>query len=170
MFAKFKAGVRAQVSESDSATHYDLGLAYREMGLFKDAIDEFELAARDPKSECVCQSMIGMIHQNQGNVNDAIDAFIKGLHAETKSVEQEISLYYELGDAYEAKGNAPEALYYFRKVAHRDPNYNDARGNVGARVRALQANQRPARAQAVNASDEFDAAFDAILGDGGKLP
>jgi tetratricopeptide (TPR) repeat protein len=170
VFAKFKAGVRAQVSESDSATHYDLGLAYREMGLVKDAIDEFELAARDPKKECVCQSMIGMIHRSQGNINGAIDACIKGLHAGEKSVEQEMSLYYELGDAYETKGNAPEALYYFRKVAHRDPGYHDPRGAIAARVRAVQTSQRPSRAQAVNSNDEFDAAFDAILGDGGKLP
>ena len=67
VFAKFKAGVRAQVSEADSATHYDFGLAYREMDLLQDAIDEFEVAARDPKRECVCQSMIGMIYRAQGN-------------------------------------------------------------------------------------------------------
>ena len=88
VFAKFKAGVRAQVSETDSATHYDLGLAYREMGLLDDAIDEFEVAARDPKRECVCQSMIGVIQRNKGNVNAAIDAYIKGLHAESKTGDQ----------------------------------------------------------------------------------
>ncbi|HEX9297759.1 MAG TPA: tetratricopeptide repeat protein [Polyangiaceae bacterium] len=165
VFAKFKAGVRAQVSETDSATHYDLGLAYREMDLIQDAIDEFELAARDPKRECVCQSMIGMIHRSQNNVNAAIDAFIKGLHAEHKTSEQEVSLYYELGDAYESKGNASEALYYFRKVAHRSPGYDDPRGSVAMRVRGLQSpGQRPARERAVGASDEFDAAFDAALG------
>ncbi len=42
VFEQFKAGVAAQVSESDAATHYDLGVAYKEMGLFTDAISEFE--------------------------------------------------------------------------------------------------------------------------------
>jgi tetratricopeptide (TPR) repeat protein len=169
VFAKFKAGVRAQVSETDSATHYDLGLAYREMGLFDDAIDEFEVAARDPKRECVCQSMIGMIHRNKDNVNAAIDAFIKGLHAETKTAEQEISLYYELGDAYESKGNAQEAIYYFRKVAHRAPTHDDPRGAVSLRIRNLQSGGvRPSMERAVGASDEFDAAFDAAIGTNGK--
>ena len=65
----------------DAATHYDLGVAYKEMGLFTDAITEFELAARDPGRECVCQSMIGMIHREHGNIDAAIDAFIRGLHA-----------------------------------------------------------------------------------------
>ncbi len=168
VFAKFKAGVRAQVSETDSATHYDLGLAYREMDLVKDAIDEFLLAARDPKRECVCQHMIGMIHRGQGDVNAAIDAFIKGLHAEQKTSDQEVSLYYELGDAYEAKGNASEALFYFRKVAHRSSNYDDPRGSVTERIRNVQAlGHLPAPMErAVNSSDEFDAAFDAAFGAG----
>jgi tetratricopeptide (TPR) repeat protein len=163
VFAKFKAGVRAQVSETDSSTHYDLGLAYREMDLIKDAIDEFELAARDPKRECVCQSMIGMIRRQQNDVAAAIEAFIKGLHAEHKTPEQELSLYYELGDAYEAKGNATESLYYFRKVAHRAPEHDDARGGVAERIRTLQGiGHRPSRERAVGASDEFSDAFDAL--------
>jgi tetratricopeptide (TPR) repeat protein len=162
VFAKFKAGVRAQVSETDSATHYDLGLAYREMDLIKDAIDEFELAARDPKRECVCQSMIGMIYRQRNDVAAAIEAFIKGLHAEHKTPEQELSLYYELGDANEAKGNATEALYYFRKVAHRSPEHDDPRGGVGERIRALQVGHRPSRERAVGDTDEFSDAFDAL--------
>ncbi len=166
VFAKFKAGVRAQVSETDSATHYDLGLAYREMDLLTDAIDEFLLAARDPKRECVCQHMIGMIYRAQSNVNGAIDAFIKGLHAENKTPDQEISLYYELGEAYESKGNEQEALFYFRKVAHRAPNHEDPRGSVNARLRKLQGGHRAPIERAVNASDDFDAAFDAALGVG----
>src|SRR6185503_7758551 len=42
VFEKFKAGVKAQVAENDSATHYDLGVAYKEMGLLPDAVGEFE--------------------------------------------------------------------------------------------------------------------------------
>jgi len=165
VFAKFKAGVRAQVSETDSATHYDLGLAYREMDLIKDAIDEFELAARDPSRECVCQSMIGMIHRQRGDVGVAIEAFIKGLHAEHKTPEQELSLYYELGDAYEAKGNATESLYYFRKVAHRAPDHEDLRGPVAERIRTVQGiGHRPSRERAVGQSDEFSDAFDSLSG------
>ena len=68
VFAKFKEGVRAQISDSDSSTHYDLGVAYKEMGLLPDAITEFAMAARDPKLECTCFSMIGMIQLEQGAV------------------------------------------------------------------------------------------------------
>jgi tetratricopeptide (TPR) repeat protein len=169
VFAKFKEGVRAQVSESDSQTHYDLGLAYREMGLVSDAIDEFEISARDPGRECVSQSMIGIIHRSQDNVDGAIQAFMKGLHAEIKTQDQENSLYYELGDCWAAKGDPSEALYFFRKVAHRNPSYNDPRGSIATRVRALQKPDRapPGSAAPAKGSDDFDAAFDAVVS-GGK--
>jgi tetratricopeptide (TPR) repeat protein len=162
VFAKFKEGVKQQVSESDSETHYDLGVAYREMGLMKDAISEFDLAAKDPYRECVCFSMIGMIHRELGELEQAIESLIRGLHAERKTVDQELSIYYELGCIYELKGNPREALYYFQKVSNRDPNFRD----VANRIRAIQIGFGAAPARpAANAEDDFDRAFDDLLSD-----
>jgi tetratricopeptide (TPR) repeat protein len=159
VFAKFKEGVAREVSESDSGTHYDLGVAYREMGLHQDAIAEFEIAARDPKLVCTCCAMIGMIHLEQGELEKAAEAYIRGLGAAQKTVDQEMSLYYDLGVVYEMKGSTSEALYYFRKIARRDPGYRDVRD----RVEALEGS---ARAKGTNRSldgDGFDAAFDDLF-------
>ena len=46
---------------------------------------EFQLAARDPARECVCQSMIGYIALQQGDVDGAINAFIRGLGASARN-------------------------------------------------------------------------------------
>ncbi len=172
VFQQFKAGVAAQISESDAATHYDLGVAYKEMGLVSDAIAEFELAARDPGRECVCQSMIGMIYREHGNVDGAITAFIHGLHAKVKNPDQEMALTYEIGDCYEERRSADQALYYFQRVARMNPAYDDMRGSVADRVRRLEPAPMPMpAAMAVGAEtvDEFDAVLDDLLG-GGKLP
>jgi tetratricopeptide (TPR) repeat protein len=173
VFQQFKAGVAAQISESDAATHYDLGVAYKEMGLFSDAIQEFELSSRDPGRECVCQSMVGMIHRETGNVDAAIDAFIRGLHAQAKTRDQELALTYEIGDCYEQRRATDQALYYFQRVARVEPGYNDMRGSAAERVRRLEPAPMPkAPAMAVGADtggDEFDAALDDLLG-GGELP
>src|SRR5258706_6032098 len=90
VFEQFKAGVAAQISESDAGTHYDLGVAYREMGLYTDAINEFSLAARDPARDCVCQSMIGSLYRQlvPPNFEAAIDAIIRGMNASHKTREQ----------------------------------------------------------------------------------
>ncbi len=158
VFAKFKEGVKAQVSESDSATHYDLGVAYKEMGLHRDAIAEFEMAARDPARECVAWSMIGMVHLELAELDAAVEAFIRGLHAEQKSAEQENALYFELGAIYDNRGNAREALYYFEKVGRRDPGFRD----VAQRIRALKGSAVRTR-QNVSGEDEFDRAFDDLF-------
>ncbi|MCB9590641.1 MAG: tetratricopeptide repeat protein [Polyangiaceae bacterium] len=161
VFAKFKEGVRAQVSDQDSATHYDLGVAYKEMGLLADAIGEFELASRDSIRECMCYAMIGMIHLEQGDLDRAAEAYVRGLAAQNKTVEQEMSLYYDLGNVYEMKGSAAEAVYYFEKIARRDPGYRD----VKERIEALRPQQptRATAARAVNDDEEFDRVFDDLF-------
>jgi tetratricopeptide (TPR) repeat protein len=167
VFEQFKAGVAAQISESDAGTHYDLGVAYREMGLFTDAVNEFDLASRDPARACVCQSMIGFIWRQMGNVEQAVDAFIRGLTASQKTHEQEQLLLYEIGDAYESWGAREQAYYYFQQLGRIEPGYQDPRGDIETRMRNVEpAHGKATGARAVGAeamTDEFDAALDDLL-------
>jgi len=168
VFEKFRAGIRSQVSENDSATHYDLGVAYKEMGLIPDAIHEFELAARDPQRECNCFAMIGLVYLEQGQLDRAVESYVRALSAGDKTVEQEMNVYYDLGTVYEMKGKTQDALYYFQKIARRDPGYRD----VSERLGALQPEKdRPpvsSSARAVGDQDEFDSVFDDLFERGGK--
>jgi tetratricopeptide (TPR) repeat protein len=162
VFEKFKAGVKAQVAENDSATHYDLGVAYKEMGLLPDAVTEFELAARDPARECMCFAMIGLIYLEQSQLDRAAEAYVRALSAAAKTVEQEMSLYYDLGTVYEMKGKNQDALYYFQKIARRDPGYRD----VAERIQQLSPAPPPpavSSSRAVGDGDEFDRVFDDLF-------
>jgi tetratricopeptide (TPR) repeat protein len=169
VFEKFRAGIRSQVSENDSATHYDLGVAYKEMGLIPDALNEFELAARDPARECNCFAMIGLVHLEQGHLDRAVESYVRALSAQDKTVEQEMNVYYDLGTVYEMKGKTQDALYYFQKIARKDPGYRD----VSERLGALQPeHDRPPvstnNVRAVGDPDEFDSVFDDLFEGGGK--
>ena len=113
------------LDEGDSDTHYDLGLAYKEMTLLDDAIKSFEKALRAPGREVQCRVMIGMCLREQGNPTEAIHQFKQGLHAEPSERERQ-SLYYEIGMTYEAIGDDSESLYYFEMVMKRDPGFADA--------------------------------------------
>ena len=160
VFAKFKEGVAKQISVDDSDSHYNLGIAYKEMMLIDDAIREFEVAAQDPKRECVCCSMIGIIEIERGRMNEAIDAFLRGLASPNKDAQQETVLCYEIGACYEAKKLNKEALSYYQKAMRRDPNYKD----VQERVRRLgKVEPKMQRQAAVGADDEFDRAFDDLV-------
>jgi tetratricopeptide (TPR) repeat protein len=162
IFAKFKAGIRAQVSENDSATHYDLGVAYKEMGLIADAVHELEVAARDAQRECMCHAMIGLIHLEQNSLDLAADSYVKALAAPVKTVEQEMNLYYDLGTVYEMKGKPQDALYYFRKIARKDPGYRDVSERVAALTQEKPISE-PSGTRAVNDDDEFERVFDDLF-------
>jgi tetratricopeptide (TPR) repeat protein len=163
VFAKFKAGVRAQVAEADSATHYDLGVAYKEMGLVTEAITEFEAAARDPHRECMCYAMIGLIYLERNDLDRSAESYKKALSAQSKTVEQEMNLYYDLGTVYEMKGDAQDALYYFQKIARRDPGYRDVADRLGALAPGTaQPKEKPPQ-RAVNDDDDFERAFDDLF-------
>ncbi|HVW25940.1 MAG TPA: tetratricopeptide repeat protein [Polyangiaceae bacterium] len=164
VFAKFKEGVRAQVSESDSSTHYDLGVAYKEMGLLPDAINEFKLAAKDTRFECTCNAMIGMIQLELGRLDEAAESYIAALGAAQKTIDQEMSLYYDLGNVYEMKGMNPEALYYFQKIARRDPGYRDVRDRIETlEPKKPVVQQAAGRMRQIQSDDELEAAFDDLF-------
>lgn len=158
VFAKFKEGVKAVVDDSDAATHHDLGLAYKEMGLQADAISEFELAARDPSRTCMCLAMIGMIYRDLGDTKKARDAFQEALKAEQKTREQELGIQYDIALLYQSEGAKHDYIRTLKAIAKMDPNYRD----VGARIRAL-GEAVPERGEDQE-QDEFDAAFDNLLG------
>jgi tetratricopeptide (TPR) repeat protein len=112
------------VDEGDAETHYDLGLAYKEMGLLDEAVKAFEKVLRAPGREVQCRLMLGMCQREQGNPNEAIHQFKQGLHANASDRER-LSLYYEIGITYEAMGDDGEALYYFDAVVKREPSFAD---------------------------------------------
>ncbi len=164
VFAQFKEKVSQTLAADDGTAHRDLGQAYKEMGLADDAIGEFEIAARDPKLEVEVRFLIGMIETERGNLKQAIAAYQKALNAKVRTPEQETILCFEIGSAYEAMRMTKDALNYYQRVARRDANYRD----VQDRIRRLSRHdtKAPVRQVAVGADDEFDRAFDELLGDG----
>ena len=164
VFAQFKEKVQQTLSADDGKAHYDLGQAYKEMGLADDAIGEFETASRDPKLEVEARFLIGMIETERGNLKQSIAAYQKALSAKVRTPEQETILCFEIGSAYESMRLTKEALNYYQRVTRRDANYRD----VQERIRRLQTRdtKAPIRQVAVGADDEFDRAFDELLGDG----
>jgi len=130
------------VDEGDAETHYDLGLAYKEMGLHDEAIKAFEKVLRVPGREVQCHIMIGMCHREMGNASEAIQQFKQGLHAEPQERERH-SLYYEIAMTYESIGDDGEALYYFEMIMKRDPSFADAGPRADSlRQRGAGRNQR----------------------------
>lgn len=154
-----KGVIEKGVTAEDFETHYDLGIAYKEMGLLDDAINEFRIVMKDPAREVQCHLMIGLCFLEKGMQTDAIGQFKKGLYVEGITEREALSLYFELGQAYERLNDPREALYYYEKVLKRDGHFRD----VQKRVDALRGGA-PAAAPIPERADDVDAAFDTLLG------
>ncbi len=76
---EFKEGVNSSISKEDYATHFDLGIAYREMSLFREAIQEFEKVLLSPDHRLKAQEMLGRCTFDMKRYDEAEDHFRKGL-------------------------------------------------------------------------------------------
>ncbi len=125
LFKQFQKGVAEQLGEEDHATHFDLGLAYREMGLFDEAIGEFQLVLKAPELALDAMTLIANCYLDKGLPEEAASWFEKALATPGISPEAELGLRYELGRALEAAGNVSAALAQFAEVLAINPTYRD---------------------------------------------
>ena len=75
IFEEFKKGLEKEIGTEDYETHYNLGIAYKEMGLIDDAIKEFQTSKNDPERLIPSVSMLGMCYMAKGLYSLAIDSF-----------------------------------------------------------------------------------------------
>jgi len=139
VFREFQKGVAEQLSEEDSDTHFNLGIAYKEMGLLPEAIREFQISSRDPGYYIESCSMIGVCYVEQGMAEQAAEWYRKAMDAPDLSHDALLALRYDLASALEMAGDLGEAYALFESVAAADPRYRD----VGERM-SLLAGQRQA--------------------------
>jgi tetratricopeptide (TPR) repeat protein len=134
VFREFKKGVDKQLSREDYDTRYNLGIAYKEMGLIDEAISEFQLAAKDANRMLECSSMLGICFLEKGMPQLAVKWFEKGLQAPGRREEEYQALRYDLAAALEAGGETRRALAIYIDLYGQDANLRD----VAAKVRELQ--------------------------------
>jgi tetratricopeptide (TPR) repeat protein len=131
--ASFKQGVAENLSPEDFDTHYNLGIAYREMGLVDEAIGEFEIAIKNRDYMIGCCSLLGLCFRDKGEAETAMQWYRKGL-AEPDLLEQERhALLYDLAETYETAGDLESARKTFVEISQVDGGYRD----VGERLAAL---------------------------------
>jgi tetratricopeptide (TPR) repeat protein len=143
VFEEFKKGLEEQVSSEDTETHYNLGIAYREMGLVDDAISTFQTARKDPDYFVQASTMLGTCYMEKGLYSLAAEAFQSVLEKVDPNEETAWSVKYDLADALEKDEKLEEALDYFTAVFGWDSAYRE----VSERVETLKAKVGPKAAE-----------------------
>jgi tetratricopeptide (TPR) repeat protein len=121
----FKKGVAENLSTEDYDTHYNLGIAYREMGLLDEAVGEFQLASKSPTYLVSCASMLGLCFLEKNLPELAVKWYRRGLEAPGLGEEDQLGLLYDLGSAYLAAGDDDNAYRIFVEAYGINSNYRD---------------------------------------------
>jgi tetratricopeptide (TPR) repeat protein len=121
----FKKGVAEHLSPTDYDTHFNLGIAYREMGLLDEAIGEFQLAAKDARYLVVSSSMLGLCFLDKGLPELSVKWYRRGMEAPNLAEDDMLGLMYDLGNAYMAMGDMSSAFATFVELYGINTNYRD---------------------------------------------
>jgi tetratricopeptide (TPR) repeat protein len=134
VLAAFRKGVEQQVDQEDYDTHYNLGIAYKEMGLMDEAIGEFQFAARDPSRTLECCGILGLCFRDRGMPEIALKWYRRGLDMPGLDDQRAIGLRYDMAEAYREKGDLEQALKMYTEVYGVDSNYRE----VAARIKEVK--------------------------------
>jgi pilus assembly protein FimV len=145
VFEEFRAELGEMGAEDeDLETHYNLGIAFREMGLLEEAISEFQKVAKATERgrafryTMQCCTFLGLCFMDKGQPGVAAIWYERALHTPDLDPESVLALRYDLGVAQESAGEPSAALKSFSQVYAMNIDYRD----VGERIAALQ---KPAR-------------------------
>ena len=133
MLKKFKQGVAENVDSEDHESHYDLGVAYKEMGLLDEAISEFQKALRGQSNRVRTYEALGQCFLEKKQLPVAATILQRALSEPGARDEQLVGVLYLLGYVNEALGKPAEAKGFYERVFGVDIQFRD----VGDRLNAV---------------------------------
>lgn len=119
----------APTEEGDYETHYQMAVAYQEMGLMEDSIREFQDAVNLVKPNdgtrrfFKCANLLGHCFMEKQMPNLALMWYKRALETPDLTGDERQALVFELGIAYEAGGDQEKAIEYFEQVYAVDVDY-----------------------------------------------
>jgi tetratricopeptide (TPR) repeat protein len=143
ILSDFKKGVEKQLGSEDYDTRYNLGIAYKEMGLIDEAIAEFQIASKDPKRFLECCSMLGLCFIEKGMPKLAVKWYQRGLETGGFTEEEYLGLKYEMANAYELMSEFEKALEYYQEVYGVNAGYRNVTKKVKEINDYIRSKERP---------------------------
>jgi tetratricopeptide (TPR) repeat protein len=108
---------------NSAETHFELGLAFVQMGLLEDALRELGRAAEEPRLRASSAALLGSVHLERGEPERAIGWYRCGLATRGLSRRTRFQLLAELGRAHQLAGEERQAARAFDQAAEIDPNH-----------------------------------------------
>jgi tetratricopeptide (TPR) repeat protein len=133
MLKKFKQGISENVEDDDHEAHYDLGVAYKEMGLVDEAIAEFQKALRGTQNRARTFEALGQCFLEKKQLPVATTILQRALSEPGIGDEQLVGVLYLLGYIHESLSKWADAKAMYERVFAADIKFRD----VGDRLNAV---------------------------------
>ncbi len=136
VFDEFRAELGELEEDEDVETHYNLGIAYREMDLIEEAISEFQKVAKMVQNgkpfryAMQCYTLLGLCFMGRNEGKIAAMWYKKALAMPNLDQESVLALLYDLGVAQETGGDSAAALDSFKQVYAMNIDYRDVAGRI----------------------------------------
>jgi tetratricopeptide (TPR) repeat protein len=121
----------SEMDSSDAQMHFDLGLAFKEMELYDEAINEFRLASSDSARRMACLIMQGACLRARGEFDTAAN-MLKMLLKPGLSLDDSCAVKYELFLTYESAGKTDEATRLLNEIDSANPDFRDVSSRINA--------------------------------------
>jgi tetratricopeptide (TPR) repeat protein len=125
MLAHFRQKVAENIEVEDSASHYDLGVAFMEMGLVDDAIAQFQVALRGGANPLATLELLGQCFVDKAQYAVAGRVLDRALKLSGVADGDIVGVLYLLGRIDEATGKPESAREYYERVVSVDIRFRD---------------------------------------------
>jgi len=126
MLEKFKAGIARSVDDADFDSHYDLGIAFREMGLIDEAINAFQKATRGSGFRVRASEALGECFLEKGQPGVAATILDRVVTEKNLDDDSLVGVFYLLGRTAEELDKPDEAANYYQRVIAVNMSFRDA--------------------------------------------
>ena len=132
---QFMQGVNANIDAGDFQAHYDLGIAFKEMGLLDEAIAQFQKALRSPDGRLRASEALGIAFFDKGRFAIAEAVLSRAIESLPETDDAKIALIYWWGRSLEAQGKGDAAVRCYERALAVDITFLD----LGDRLQRINA-------------------------------
>ncbi|UCG92633.1 MAG: tetratricopeptide repeat protein [candidate division WOR-3 bacterium] len=125
LISEFRREVFGSIGEGDYHSHYDLGVAYKGMGLYQEAIEEFEIASKDEDLRLKAYEMIGSCFLERNKIDGALRILNEGLKIGNRPSREYFGIHFLIGKCYESQENLTQALRSYMDAYNIDKTVPD---------------------------------------------
>ncbi|MGH7501414.1 MAG: tetratricopeptide repeat protein [Longimicrobiales bacterium] len=126
LLAQFKQKLSEHIAHDDIGSHYDLGLAFKEMGLLDEAVNQFQTALRAGSTDRLkIYEELGHCFLMKQQYKIAVKVLSRALQFDHGDEIELIGVYYLLGRSYEEMHQSGEAMDAYERVVGLDIAFKD---------------------------------------------